>query len=232
MGTFRKNNRNKIFIRILKMVKKKFFLAVEFVVLFLGVPLFLFFEENIIHPSSILLPILVALILYFRKQKDFHLRDLVRLNISKNIWLQQILIVFLIGIFLFVFVLIFEPENLLNLPRKNPVIWLAMLGFYPIFSAYGQEVVYRKFLFMRYSSLFRKKWTLILASAVTFSFVHIVYFSILSIVLTFFAGIYLAWLYDKTKSVLFTGIIHGILGFLIFTVGLGQHFWLDMMQWL
>lgn len=214
------------------MLKKKFFLAVEFVVLFLGVPLFLFFEENIIHPSSILLPILVALILYFRKQKDFHLRDLVRLNISKKVWLQQFLVVLFIGVFLFAFVLIFEPENLFNLPRRNPVIWLAMLGFYPVFSAYGQEIVYRKFLFMRYSRLFQKKRVLILASAVMFSFVHIVYFSILSLILTFFAGIYLAWLYDKTKSVLFTGIIHGILGFLIFTVGLGQHFWLDMMQWL
>ncbi|WP_158865794.1 CPBP family intramembrane glutamic endopeptidase [Maribellus comscasis] len=214
------------------MVKKKIVLATEFVVLFIGVPLFLFFEENIIHPSSVLLPVLVALILYFRKQKDFHLRDLVRLNISKKMWLQQLLVVVLSGIFLLIFVLIFEPENLFNLPRRNPAIWLAMLGFYPVFSAYGQEVVYRKFLFMRYSRLFQNKWILILASAITFSFVHIVYFSVLSLVLTFFAGIYLAWLYDKTKSVLFTAIVHGIMGFLIFTVGLGQHFWVDMMQWL
>ncbi|MBN1986915.1 MAG: CPBP family intramembrane metalloprotease [Prolixibacteraceae bacterium] len=216
----------------MKQKNKNIILATEFVVLFIGVPLFLFFEENIIHPSSVLLPILIALILYFKQQKDFHLRDLIRLNISKRTWLQQFFAVIVTGIFLLVFVLIFEPENLFNLPRRNPAIWLAMLGFYPVFSAYGQEVVYRKFLFMRYSGLFRKRWVLILASAVTFSFVHIVYFSVLSLVLTFFAGIYLAWLYSKTKSVLFTGIIHGILGFLIFTVGLGQHFWLDMMQWL
>ena len=216
----------------MKQKNKNIILATEFVVLFVGVPLFLFFEENIIHPSSVLLPILIALILYFRKQKNFHLRDLIRLNISKRTWLQQLFTVIVTGIFLLVFVLIFEPENLFNLPRRNPGIWLAMLGFYPVFSAYGQEVVYRKFLFMRYSGLFRKRWVLILASAVTFSFVHIVYFSVLSLVFTFFAGIYLAWLYSKTKSVLFTGIIHGILGFLIFTVGLGQHFWLDMMQWL
>lgn len=216
----------------MKQKNKNIILATEFVVLFIGVPLFLFFEENIIHPSSVLLPILIALILYFKQQKDFHLRDLIRLNISKRTWLQQLFAVIVTGIFLLVFVLIFEPENLFNLPRRNPAIWLAMLGFYPVFSAYGQEVVYRKFLFMRYSGLFRKRWVLILASAATFSFVHIVYFSVLSLVLTFFAGIYLAWLYSKTKSVLFTGIIHGILGFLIFTVGLGQHFWLDMMQWL
>ena len=206
--------------------------ATEFIVLFFGVPLFIFLDKNLEHPSVLLLPVLIALILYFRKQKDFHLRDLFRLNISKQMWLKQILIVFVSGIFLLLYVLIFEPTNLFNLPKRNPAIWLAMLGFYPIFSAFGQEVVYRKFLFMRYKPLFQKKWFLILASAISFSFVHIVYFSVLSLVLTFIAGIYLAWIYEKTYSVMLSSILHGILGFLIFTVGLGQHFWLDMMKWL
>lgn len=204
----------------------------EFLVLFFGVPLFLVLESNIIHPSSILLPVLVALIIYFRKQKNFRWRDLIVLNISKNMWVQQLLAVVFTGLFLLAYVWVFEPENLFNLPRKNPLIWLAMLGFYPVFSAYGQEVVYRKFLFMRYSNIFQNKWVLILASALAFSFVHIVYFSVLSLVFTFFAGIYLAWLYQKTKSVLLSAMVHGAMGFLVFTVGLGQHFWLDMMEWI
>ncbi len=205
---------------------------IEFLILFFGVPLFLFFDKNLVHPSSILLPVLFALVLYFRKQKDFHLRDLIRLGISKHMWLKQLLIVLFIGILLLIYVLIFEPENLFNLPKRNPFIWVAMFFFYPVFSAYEQEIVFRKFLFMRYKPLFKGKWTMILTSAVTFSFVHIVYFSTLSLILTFFAGIYLALIYDKTRSVLFVSILHGLLGFLIFTVGLGQHFWLDMMDWL
>jgi len=211
---------------------KKIILGTEFTLLFFGVPLFLFFEKSIIHPSSILLPILVALILYFRKQKEFKSRDLIRLGISGKMWLQQVLVILLSGIFLFGYVFLFEPENLFNLPKGNPAIWLAMLIFYPVFSAYGQEIVFRKFLFMRYKPLFQKTWILILASGISFSFVHIVYFSLLSLILTFFAGIYLALVYEKTKSVLFVAILHGIMGFLIFTVGLGQHFWLDMLEWL
>lgn len=212
--------------------RKNILMAVEFILLFFGIPLFLLFEEEIIHPSSILLPVLIGLILYFRKQKQFRWHDLIRLDISKKMWLQQTVVVMLTGLFLFVFVLIFEPENLFNLPKGNPAIWLAMFGFYPVFSAYEQEVVYRKFLFMRYQPLFQKRWIIILASGISFSFVHIVYFSWLSVFFTFIAGVYFAWLYNKTKSVLFTGIIHGIMGFLVFTVGLGQHFWLDMMEWL
>ncbi|MGM0620798.1 MAG: CPBP family intramembrane glutamic endopeptidase [Bacteroidota bacterium] len=216
----------------MKKNRRNILLAAEFIVLFFGVPLFLFFEEDIIHPSSILLPILIALIIYFSKQKEFRWRDLVRLNIAREMWLKQGLIILLTTLILLAFVLIFEPKQLFNLPRGNPTIWLAMLVFYPVFSAYGQEVVYRKFLFMRYRPLFQKRWAFILASGVTFSFVHIVYFSWLSIIFTLIAGIYFAWLYHKTRSVLFSGIIHGIMGWLVFTVGLGQHFWLDMMQYL
>jgi len=211
---------------------KKILYTIEFTLLFFGVPLFLLYEKNIIHPSSILLPVLVALILYFRKQKNFHLRDLIRLDISKKMWINQGLIMIVVAIFLLAYVLLFEPDNLFNLPKGNPTIWVAMFFFYPTFSAYQQEVVYRKFIFMRYQPLFYKKWMLILASGITFSFVHIVYFSALSLILTFIAGIYLAYIYEKTKSVMFVGILHGIMGFLVFTVGLGQHFWLDMMEWL
>jgi len=59
-----------------------------------------------------------------------------------------------------------------------------------------------------------------------------IYYSLLSLVLTFIAGIYLAWMYEKTKSVLFTALIHGILGNLVFTIGLGHHFWQNMEKWL
>lgn len=204
----------------------------EFILLFFGIPLLLLFESNIMHPSSVLLPVLVALILYFRKQKDFQLRDLIRLNIDRKTWLIHLLIVFAIGIALLLIVVFFEPENLFNLPRKNPVIWIAMLFFYPIFSAYGQEIVFRKFLFMRYQTIFKSKWMMVLASGFAFSFAHIFFFNMLAMALSFLGGIYLAAVYTKTGSVLFATILHGIMGFLLFTVGLGQHFWNDMLQWL
>jgi len=78
----------------------------------------------------------------------------------------------------------------------------------------------------------RNRWLLILAGGIAFSFVHIIFFSVISLVFTFIAGFYLAWVYSRTESVLFTAILHGILGDLVFTLGLGQHFWVDMMGWL
>jgi len=211
---------------------KKIILAIEFTILFFGVPLFIFFDKNIIHPSSLVLPVIIGLILYFRKQKDFHLGDLVRLNISKQMWIRQIVVLIIIALFLTGFVLVFEPENLFNLPKGNILIWGVLMLLYPVFSAYGQEIIFRKFLFMRYRSLFQNRWLLIFASGVTFSFVHIIFFSVISIIFSFVAGVYLAWVYSRTESVLFNAILHGVLGDLVFTFGLGQHFWVDMMKWL
>jgi membrane protease YdiL (CAAX protease family) len=73
---------------------------------------------------------------------------------------------------------------------------------------------------------------MIFASAAAFSFVHIVYYSPFSMITTFFLGLYLGYIYEKTKSVLFTAILHGYLGNVVFTVGLGHHFWQDMEKYL
>ncbi len=147
-------------------------------------------------------------------------------------WLKNGLIVLLIGIVLMFGVIIFDRDNLFNLPRGNFWVWILLCLFYPVFSAYIQEVIYRTFLFRRYKKLFVRKSSLILASGISFSFVHIVYYSPVSIILTLVAGLYLAYVYVKTGSVMFTAILHGLYGILVFTIGLGQYFWLDMFEFI
>jgi len=126
------------------------------------------------------------------------------------------------------YVVAFEREKLFNLPRTHPWIFVAMCVFYPVFSAFGQEIIYRTFLFRRYRRIFPREWHFVLASGLTFSFLHIVYYNPVSMILTFVGGVYLAKIYLKTRSVLFTSALHGVLGIMVFGVGLGQNFWLDM----
>lgn len=213
-------------------LRKKIYLSLEFLLFFFGVPLFIFCDPKFIHPSAILLPVLAGLIIYFRFTPGFKFRDLIRLRISRNMWLKNGLIVLLIGIVLMFGVIIFDRDNLFNLPRGNFWVWILLCLFYPVFSAYIQEVIYRTFLFRRYKKLFVRKSSLILASGISFSFVHIVYYSPVSIILTLVAGLYLAYVYVKTGSVMFTAILHGLYGILVFTIGLGQYFWLDMFEFI
>ncbi|MCG8697355.1 MAG: CPBP family glutamic-type intramembrane protease [Bacteroidales bacterium] len=150
------------------------------------------------------------------------------MKISNRSLRFNVLIVLITGILLFISVLIFVPDRLFDLPRKNQKIWLMLCLLYPLVSAFSQEIVFRTFLFRRYKKLFHRPIYYILASAVCFSFAHIMYFSWVSVILTFILGLYLSNIYIKTKSVLLTTIIHSVLGIIVFTIGLGQYFWITI----
>lgn len=216
----------------MKSANDKLWLVIEFTLFFIGAPLLLYFDSLITHPSSVLLPLLVGIILILRYRTGFQFRELIKLNISRKTWIKHGYILILIFAILFLAVKIFIPEKLFNLPKGNFWIWIAISVFYPVFSAFAQEVIYRTFIYRRYSGIFSKNWIFILASATVFSYVHIVYYSPVSIILTFFGGLYLAKAYIDTKSVLFTSILHGLMGNIVFAIGLGEYFWLDMLEYI
>ena len=54
---------------------------------------------------------------------------------------------FVIAILILMFSYIFDKEKFLNFPKSNFFLWLLILILYPIFSAFPQEIIYRKFFF-------------------------------------------------------------------------------------
>ena len=202
--------------------------ALEWILLFFGVPLIIYLDRDFIHPSILIFPVLVFIFVVMKVTTDFSFRELVRWNIPRQVLVRNGVILLACLLLMLGYVAIFEPGELFNLPRRNPWVFVAMCFFYPVFSAYGQEIIYRTFIFRRYRNLFSKKWLFILASGISFSFLHIAYYDPVSMVLTFIGGIYLAQVYWQTRSVLFTTVLHGVLGIIVFGVGLGQYFWLDM----
>jgi membrane protease YdiL (CAAX protease family) len=208
------------------------YLAVEFTMLFFGVPLLIYADPEFIHPSMLIIPLLIIIFLVLRFTTDFRFRDLVYFRVGKKHLLRNGVIILACSSLMLLYVLVFEPERLFDLVRGNFPVWLILCTFYPVFSAYGQEIIYRTFLFKRYERLFTGRPVMILASGISFSFLHIVYYSPVSIILTFIGGVYFASEYARTKSVLYTAILHGILGVMVFTAGLGEYFWLDMYDWI
>ena len=209
-------------------MKTRIYLYLEFVLLFFGIPTLVYLDQDFIRPSIIILPALVFIFLLLRKNTDFKWRELISWSVPKGTMVSSAFIILISALLMLGYVWLFERDNLFNLPRANIWIFLAMVVFYPVFSAYGQEIIYRTFLFRRYSVIFPKAWQFVLLSALTFSFMHIVYYDPVSIILTFIGGLYFSWVYLSTRSVLYTAVLHGIFGMLVFGVGLGQYFWLDM----
>lgn len=116
-------------------------------------------------------------------------------------------------------------DRLFELPRRNPWLWLAVMVLYPVLSVYPQELVYRSFLFHRYAPVFGDGLGLVAASAAAFGYVHIVFGSWVSVVLSGAGGWIFALRYLQTNSLFTASVEHSVYGILVFTVGLGQYFY-------
>jgi membrane protease YdiL (CAAX protease family) len=117
------------------------------------------------------------------------------------------------------------PDLLLSLPRAKPGTWGLVMVLYPLLSVYPQNIIYRVFVFDRYRALFGPPWAIVLASAVAFAYVHIIFRNRLAVFLTFLGGILFGLRYLETGSVLVSWFEHTLYGCAIFTLGLGGSFY-------
>jgi membrane protease YdiL (CAAX protease family) len=124
-----------------------------------------------------------------------------------------------------VLLLRYAPGAFLDLPRTNPLLWASIVILYPALSVYPQGVIYRLFLFERYRSLFGDRWGIVLASAVAFAFVHVVFHNSLALALTLPAGLLFAVRYLQTGSLAVSSFEHALYGCAVFTIGLGRWFY-------
>ncbi|MFR9768557.1 CPBP family intramembrane glutamic endopeptidase [Nocardia sp. SC052] len=127
-------------------------------------------------------------------------------------------------------VAVVRREDLFDLPRRNPRIWLAVTVLYPVLSVYPQELIFRSFLFHRYAPVFGEGARLVIASAAAFGFVHIVFGSWFSVAASGVGGWIFASRYSRTRSLFTASVEHSVYGILVFTVGLGRHFYHGAVQ--
>jgi len=117
------------------------------------------------------------------------------------------------------------PALLFNFVRRAPEFWALLMILYPVLSVYPQGVVYRTFFFERYRTLFSNPATLIAASALAFSFAHIIFRNPIAVGFTLIGGMIFAWRYAATGSLLTSAFEHALYGCWMFTIGLGDYFY-------
>jgi hypothetical protein len=117
------------------------------------------------------------------------------------------------------------PDLQWNFLRRSPGFWAVVMVAYPWFSVYPQGLLYRAFFFERYQPLFQGKWTMIVASAAAFAFLHIIFRNSLAVGLTFAGGLLFAARYAETGSLATSSFEHALYGCWMFTVGLGEYFY-------
>jgi len=119
----------------------------------------------------------------------------------------------------------FAPDLFLSLPRQNPLLWVVIMLLYPVLSVYPQSIIYRGFLFQRYASMLGGATGALIASALAFGFMHIVFRNGYAVALSTVAGLLFAARYLQTGSLFVSAFEHSLYGCLIFTVGLGHFFY-------
>ena len=118
----------------------------------------------------------------------------------------------------------FFPSQFLSLPRLHPVLWVAIMVLYPLLSVWPQEVIFRRFLFHRYTEIFGSHGVIV-ASALVFGFAHVIFLNWIAVTLTTVGGVMFARNYARERSLWLVFLEHALYGGLVFTIGLGQFFY-------
>ena len=201
----------------------RLYLWSEFALLFLGLPLLLYTQREML--AGLLAPILILLaagctVLLWRdgsfKRRQLWNRSAFRQHLRRTLWWFVPGSLVVGGGFA-----LLRPDLLLTFPRFYPEVWLLILVTYPLLSVYPQEVIFRAFLFHRYHALFPSRWGKVTASGLTFGFAHIVFANWVAPAMTAVMGIQFALTYARTESTLQVAVEHGLWGLYAFTVGLG-----------
>lgn len=206
-------------------LRSKTWLAIELLFCFVAVPLLLVLHTPNIPP----IPLLWALCGYTLAAL---LRDPSFARIE--LWnprrlcgqLISILSIFAAGaIALTWFARYYAPTQFFGFVQTHPATWAVVMVLYPVLSVYPQGIVYRVFVMHRYKNLLKKEWALILLSACTFSFMHIVFRNPIAVGLTLLGGLLFARRQLRTRSLFASSFEHALYGCFLFTVGLGEYFY-------
>ncbi|MCL7959569.1 MAG: CPBP family intramembrane metalloprotease [marine benthic group bacterium] len=199
----------------------------EFTILFVAVPVWLWFDR--LHFGQRIIPTLVVisvlcLVVLLRDRSFDRSRLWNRGNFGRH--LRATLKRLLIGtVVLGAFTAVFEPALFLRFPRESPRMWAMVMVFYPVFSVYPQELIFRTFLFHRYRPLFGSTRNLVIVSAIAFGLAHVFFANLLAPLLSTVGGWVFARTYARSASTLQATIEHGLWGDVLFTVGLGWYFY-------
>ena len=199
--------------------------ALEFSLLFIAMPLAIYYRFIPNAPISYLLLGALAAFLVLRRDPTFPGARLISWDGTGPHLLPLFLRDAACLLLLALAVRLFAPELLFSFVKRAPVFWALVMLLYPLVSVYPQELLFRAFFFHRYQPLFGNGWGMVLVSALAFGFVHIIFGNRLAVILSILGGFLFSLTYSQTGSLLVTCLDHAIFGNFLFTIGLGQFFY-------
>jgi membrane protease YdiL (CAAX protease family) len=136
----------------------------------------------------------------------------------KKLWLY-IPIGLIIGVIMAIFEgYIINPSPLINTVRLSDIILISIIMF--VFIGTVEELIFRGILQTRFVKVFGNRWGIVLSGS-SFGIMHSSYGVINEILFVTIFGIFLSYLFYRTKNVIFTTMIHGTTNVILFSGILG-----------
>lgn len=206
-------------------VNKKYgYLLAEAVVLFVGMPLLFYWDVVALPKIAVLLLAAGYCGWQLWRDPDFGKGLLSKVENSEAgksiLWRLPLVVASLAGLIALV-----QPSQFFAFPTERPIIWMAVMVLYPLLSALPQELIFRTYFFHRYQSFFSMKYGAVIASALAFSFLHIIYDNWWAMGISFVGGLLFGITYERTRSLFWVTVEHAIYGCLVFTIGMGSYFY-------
>jgi membrane protease YdiL (CAAX protease family) len=201
-------------------------LALEFALIFVGLPLLAGWQGQILRrwviPQLLLLAGIFLVLLW--RDPSFDRRQM---RAVPQDWrsLLRIVVFFVLGGAAVLYLAWWSGMDLFSFPRERPFLWVLVVLLYPLVSALPQEVIFRVFFFHRYRSLFPEPRLMMLVSASAFALAHLELGNLPALGLSFLGGLLFANTFGTTRSLPIVTLEHGLWGDWLFTVGLGVYFY-------
>lgn len=199
-------------------MKRAVLLWGELLCIFVAVPILMYERVLPNWPIPFLLLAMIWALVLLRSDSSFDHEVLVRrAGIGqgfRRVLLRDIPLLALLGLAVW----LAAPKLLFSLVKTVPGLWLLVMILYPIFSVYPQELIYRAYFFHRFKPLFGSGSAMIVASALLFGFVHVIFGNWVSIALTAVGGALFGMTYRNSRSLLLACLEHALLGDFIFTL--------------
>ena len=202
-------------------------LAVEFALIFVGLPLLAGWQGQLLRrwviPQLLLLAGIFLVLLWRDSSFDRQQMRAVPRDWQRS--LLRIAVFFVVGGAALLYLAWQSGVDLFFFPRERPLLWVLVVLLYPLLSALPQEVIFRAFVFHRYRSLFPDPRVMMLVSASVFALAHLQLGNLLAPGLTFLGGLLFAYTFSTTRSLPMATLEHALWGDWLFTVGLGVYFY-------
>jgi uncharacterized protein len=201
-------------------------LWLEFISVFVFVPLLIFCFRGQLAPFAVPIIIIVATYSFVVLSRAGVIKKQIQKMRSHSFEDYQPMLVFFgaTSILMLLLGFILGHFSIAHAFEHERLYLILLVLLYPLVSVIPQELVFRTFFFHRYRKLFTSLSGCAIASGLCFGYAHIIYGNWTAVILATIGGMLFSYRYMKTNATNIVVLEHSLWGIFVFVIGFADQF--------